>query len=83
MKAKLVTFVFTTRVVVNDDCPEDLIVEFASRNMQERISNEPMGEYLSNCSEICDDLEMPANEETDNSSSFGFYANQTKKDVTS
>jgi len=55
-KAKLVTFSFITRVVVDEDASDEQIVEIAKSKIQDKLDN---NELMENLDDIKDDLEIP------------------------
>ncbi len=59
--AKLVSIVMTTRVIVEDNTPEDELIEKAIIRLSERICEEGR----ENIESIKDDLECPYNPEFD------------------
>lgn len=61
MKAKLVTYSFTVRVVVEDTATEQDIINASFRSLEQRV-HESYGE---NVDTIEDDTEMPYSEEYD------------------
>lgn len=61
MKAKLVTYSFTVRVVVEDTATEQDIINASFRGLEQRV-HESYGE---NVDTIEDDTEMPYSEEYD------------------
>lgn len=77
MKAHLVTFCFTTRVVVPDNFTEESIFEAGIQNMITRIKATPnaLREELSeNIEQASPDTECPFDPETDKPGSYGFFA---------
>ena len=61
MKAKLVYLSLMTRVVVEDDADDEVVMDVARQKFADKIQYE----YLENVEDIQDDLEMPYDEETD------------------
>ena len=61
MKAKLVYLSLMTRVVVEDDADDEIVMDVARQKFADKIQYE----YLENVEDIQDDLEMPYDEETD------------------
>lgn len=61
MKAKLVYLSLMTRVVVEDDADDEIVMDVARQKFADKIQYE----YLENVEDIQDDLEVPYDEETD------------------
>lgn len=82
MKVKLVTFTFTTRVVVPDAFSEEKIVASAIENMRQRLEADFDGEFESNVLDspdgFDDDKACPYNPEVDKQGAFGFYGSTEK-----